>query len=90
MTSLLTADRRFVTRFGAAVAAVCGILAFLLGRSDAHPEHLFGGDATGCGILVGVGVGLAALAVSGATVGLGGALIISLGLHYGALACAFG
>jgi hypothetical protein len=41
-----------------------------------------------CGILVGLAVGVIAAGVAGATVGIGGAIAISVGIHASAALCA--
>jgi proteasome assembly chaperone (PAC2) family protein len=46
-----------------------------------------GGIIGGCGILVGIGVGLVGAALSGVTFGFGVALAISAGLHVSAVIC---
>lgn len=48
---------------------------------------LVGGSIGACGILVGIGIGLIAAAASGATVGIGGALVISAGIHVAGALC---
>jgi len=50
--------------------------------------QIVGGIDWGCGLLVGAVGGVIALGVAGATVGLGGALAISVAIHVGAIACA--
>jgi hypothetical protein len=47
-----------------------------------------GGSIGGCGILVGIGVGIVGAALSGVTLGFGVALAISAGLHVSAVLCA--
>ncbi len=56
--------------------------------SEAEAAGLVGGlQAGACGILVGIGIGVVAIAASSVTLGLGGALAISVGAHFAALAC---
>jgi len=40
-----------------------------------------------CGILVGLGIGVLALGVAGVSVGLGSAVVISVGAHVAAAIC---
>ena len=56
--------------------------------ADSETAVIVGGlNAGGCGIVVGIGLGVLALAASTATVGLGGALILSVSAHIGAAIC---
>lgn|SRR5262245_24665182 len=55
---------------------------------DSVSTTLIGGDVGGCGIVVGAVGMLAALAIAGVTVGIGGALVISATIHVGAILCA--
>jgi hypothetical protein len=56
--------------------------------SDTALVTTMGASIGGCGIAVGVAAGAIALAVSGATIGFGSALVISTALHVGAIICA--
>lgn len=56
--------------------------------ADSDAAAIIGGmRAGGCGIVVGIGLGILALGASAATVGIGGAMVLSVGLHVGAAIC---
>ena len=56
--------------------------------SDSEIASLVGGGSPGaCGIVVGIGLGVLALGASALTMGIGGALLISVALHAAAYAC---
>ncbi|MCI0337280.1 MAG: hypothetical protein L0226_06875 [Acidobacteria bacterium] len=60
----------------------------IISITDSMSASTIGADIGGCGLLVGAVGAVAALAVMGMTVGIGGALVISATIHAGAIICA--